>query len=216
VFEATAAYQVVGVLFGYLTGNRAGRPAGRSSASRDSGRGDGGRAGPPTRHRIGGAVHVSVLGRRGLRSASGAGLQRHDCKALSRGWSFDNDRRWPIGRRGGNLLERIGLAMGDLRARDMEEQESCCPLCADVTRRGLDAAGLTAAAVESVAAKHFRPPTSRRLQGRRVGGRARSPWIPRRQTHSDRWSATLAAPTQDASWAAQHGRIRGQTTSPRG
>jgi adenosylcobinamide-phosphate synthase len=99
--------------------------------------------------RIGGAAHVGVLV--GAVSLLGAALQRHA------------RRRGPLGSvaaiavatwiaLGGTSLARTGLAMGDLLGRgDVEDAKRLLPsLCGRDPAR-LDAAGLTRAAVESVA-----------------------------------------------------------------
>jgi adenosylcobinamide-phosphate synthase len=99
--------------------------------------------------RIGGAAHVGVLV--GAVSLLGAALQRH---ARRRGplWSVAATAVATWIALGGTSLARTGLAMGDLLGRDdVEGAKRLLPsLCGRDPAR-LDAAGLTRAAVESVA-----------------------------------------------------------------
>jgi adenosylcobinamide-phosphate synthase len=149
VFEATRHTRVVGVLAGYLVDlvladPRAGHPvAGFGAAAaamerltyRDT--------------RIGGAAHVGVLV--GAVSLLGAALHQH---ARRRGplWSITATAVATWIALGGTSLARTGLAMGDLLSRnDVEGARRLLPsLCGRDPAR-LDAAGLTRAAVESVA-----------------------------------------------------------------
>jgi adenosylcobinamide-phosphate synthase len=149
VFGATLHPRPVGLLAGYLADllladPRAGHPvAGFGAAAaaterltyRDT--------------RIGGAVHVGVLvGAVGL---LGAALHRH---ARRRGplWSVTATAVATWIALGGTSLARTGLAMGDRLSRDdVEGARRLLPsLCGRDPAR-LDAAGLTRAAVESVA-----------------------------------------------------------------
>ncbi len=149
MFGATLHPRPVGVLAGYLADlvladPRAGHPvAGFGAAAaaterltyRDT--------------RIGGAVHVGVLvGAVGL---LGGALHRH---ARRRGplWSVTATAAATWIALGGTSLARTGLAMGDLLSRDdVEGARRLLPsLCGRDPAR-LDAAGLTRAAVESVA-----------------------------------------------------------------
>jgi adenosylcobinamide-phosphate synthase len=99
--------------------------------------------------RIGGAAHVGVLV--GAVSLLGAALQRH---ARRRGplWSVAATAVATWTALGGTSLARTGLAMGDLLSRgDVEDAKRLLPsLCGRDPAR-LDAAGVTRAAVESVA-----------------------------------------------------------------
>jgi adenosylcobinamide-phosphate synthase len=149
VFGATPHTRVAGVLAGYLADlvladPRAGHPvAGFGAAAaalervsyRDS--------------RIGGAAHVGVLV--GAVSLLGFVLQRH---AQRRGplWSVAATAVATWIALGGTSLARTGTAMGDLLSRDdVEGARRLLPsLCGRDPAR-LDAAGLTRAAVESVA-----------------------------------------------------------------
>jgi adenosylcobinamide-phosphate synthase len=149
VFGATRHTRVVGVLAGYLVDlvladPRAGHPvAGFGAAAaamerltyRDT--------------RIGGAAHVGVLV--GAVSLLGAALHRH---ARRRGppWSVAATAAATWMALGGTSLARTGLAMGDFLSRnDVEGARRLLPsLCGRDPAR-LDAAGLTRAAVESVA-----------------------------------------------------------------
>ncbi|HWF69682.1 MAG TPA: cobalamin biosynthesis protein, partial [Mycobacterium sp.] len=149
MFGATLHPRPVGVLVGYLADllladPRAGHPVngfGAVAAAterltyRDT--------------RIGGAVHVGVLvGAVGL---LGAALHRH---ARRRGalWSVSGTAVATWIALGGTSLARTGLAMGDLLSRDdVEGARRLLPsLCGRDPAR-LDAAGLTRAALESVA-----------------------------------------------------------------
>jgi adenosylcobinamide-phosphate synthase len=149
VFGATSHPRLVGVLAGYLADlvladPRAGHPvAGFGAAAavterltyRDT--------------RIGGAVHVGVLvGAVGL---LGAALHRY---ARRRGplWSVTTTAVATWITLGGTSLARTGLAMGDLLSHDdVEGARRLLPsLCGRDPAR-LDVAGLTRAAVESVA-----------------------------------------------------------------
>ena len=149
MFGATRQTRVVGVLFGYLTDlvladPRAGHPvAGFGAAAaavervtyRDT--------------RIGGAAHVGVLV--GAVSLLGAALQRH---ARRRGplWSVAATAAATWIALGGTSLARTGLAMGDLLGRDdVEGAKRLLPTLCGRDPARLDAAGLTRAAVESVA-----------------------------------------------------------------
>ena len=149
MFGATRHTRVVGVLVGYLTDlvladPRAGHPvAGFGIAAtaverltyRDT--------------RIGGAVHVSVLV--GAVSLLGAGLQRHACRRGPR-WSVAAIAVATWAALGGTSLARIGLAMGDLLGRDdLEGARELLPALCGRDPARLDAAGLTRAALESVA-----------------------------------------------------------------
>jgi adenosylcobinamide-phosphate synthase len=149
VFGATRHIRVAGVLAGYLADlvladPRAGHPvAGFGAAAaavervtyRDT--------------RIGGAAHVGVLV--GVVSLLGAAVQR---RARRRGplssVAATAVATWIA--LGGTTLTRTGLAMGDLLSRDdIEGARRLLPsLCGRDPAR-LDAAGLTRAAVESVA-----------------------------------------------------------------
>jgi adenosylcobinamide-phosphate synthase len=149
VFGATRHTRLVGVLAGcladlLLADPRAGHPvAGFGAAAaavervtyRDT--------------RIGGAAHVGVLV--GAVSLLGAALQRH---ARRRGplWSVAATAVATWIALGGTSLARTGLTMGDLLGRgDVEGAKRLLPsLCGRDPAR-LDAAGLTRAAVESVA-----------------------------------------------------------------
>jgi adenosylcobinamide-phosphate synthase len=150
VFGATRHPRVVGVLAGYLADlvladPRAGHPVAAFGATaaalervsyRDT--------------RIGGAAHVGVLV--GAVSVLGAGVARH---ARRRGplWSLAATAVATWIALGGTSLARTGMAMGDLLSRgdDVEGARRLLPsLCGRDPAR-LDAAGLTRAAVESVA-----------------------------------------------------------------
>jgi adenosylcobinamide-phosphate synthase len=149
VFEATRHTRVVGVLAGYLADLVLADPrtchpvAGFGTAAatlervtyRDS--------------RIGGAAHVGLLV--GAVSVLGAALQR---RARRRGalWSVATTAVATWVALGGTTLARTGVAMGDLFSRDdVEGAKRLLPsLCGRDPVR-LDAAGLTRAAVESVA-----------------------------------------------------------------
>jgi adenosylcobinamide-phosphate synthase len=149
VFGATRHTRLVGVLAGYLADllladPRAGHPvagfgAAASAVERVTYRDT----------RIGGAAHVGVLV--GAVSLLGAALQRH---ARRRGplWSVAATAVATWIALGGTSLARTGLAMGDLLGRgDVEGAKRLLPsLCGRDPAR-LDAAGLTRAAVESVA-----------------------------------------------------------------
>jgi adenosylcobinamide-phosphate synthase len=149
VFGATRHTRVVGVLAGYLADlvladPRTGHPvAGFGAAAaavervtyRDS--------------RIGGVAHVGILV--GAVSLLGAGLQRH----ARRGgplWSAAATALATWIALGGTTLARTGLAMGDLvSCDDVEGARRLLPALCGRDPAQLDAAGLTRAAVESVA-----------------------------------------------------------------
>jgi len=149
VFGATRHNRVVGLLAGYLADlaladPRAGHPvAGFGTAAaaverltyRDS--------------RSGGAVHVGVLV--GAVSLLGAAVQQH---ARHRGplWSVAATAGATWIALGGTSLARTGLAMGDLLSRDdVEGARRLLPALCGRDAARLDSAGLTRAAVESVA-----------------------------------------------------------------
>jgi adenosylcobinamide-phosphate synthase len=149
VFGATRHTRVVGVLAGYLADlvladPRAGHPVagfGVAAAAvervtyRDS--------------RIGGVAHVGILV--GAVSLLGAGLQRH----ARRGGRLCSAAATAVATwiaLGGTSLARTGLAMGDLVSRDdVEGARRLLPALCGRDPALLDAAGLTRAAVESVA-----------------------------------------------------------------
>lgn len=149
MFGATRHTRVVGVLAGYLIDlvlgdPRAGHPvagfgAAASAVERVTYRDT----------RIGGAVHVGVLV--GAVSLIGATLQRH-ARRRGRLWSIVATAAATWIALGGTSLARTGLSMGDLLGRDdVEGARRLLPsLCGRDPSR-LDAAGLTRAAVESVA-----------------------------------------------------------------
>ncbi len=149
MFGATRHPRLVGVLAGYLVDlvladPRAGHPV--------AGFGAAAAAVERVTHRdtrIGGAVHVGVLV--SAVSLLGAALQRH---ARRRGplWSVTATAVATWIALGGTSLARTGLAMGDFLSRDdVEGARRLLPsLCGRDPAR-LDAAGLTRAAVESVA-----------------------------------------------------------------
>jgi len=149
VFGATRHTRVVGVLAGYLADlvladPRAGHPvAGFGAAAaavervtyRDT--------------RIGGVAHVGLLV--GAVSLSGAALQR---QARRRGplWSAAATAAATWIALGGSTLARTGLAMGDLVSRgDVDGARRLLPALCGRDPAQLDTAGLTRAAVESVA-----------------------------------------------------------------
>jgi adenosylcobinamide-phosphate synthase len=149
VFGTARHTRAVGVLAGYLVDlvladPRAGHPvAGFGAAAaamerltyRDT--------------RIGGAVHVGVLV--GAVSLFGAALHRH---ARGRGplWSLTATAVATWIALGGTSLARTGLAMGDVLTRDdVEGARRLLPSLCGRDPALLDAAGLTRAAVESVA-----------------------------------------------------------------
>jgi adenosylcobinamide-phosphate synthase len=149
VFGATRHTRVVGVLAGYLADlvladPRAGHPVagfGVAAAAvervtyRDS--------------RIGGVAHVGILV--GAVSLLGAGLQRH-ARRGGRLWSATATAVATWIALGGTSLARTGLAMGDLVSRDdVEGARRLLPALCGRDPALLDAAGLTRAAVESVA-----------------------------------------------------------------
>jgi adenosylcobinamide-phosphate synthase len=149
VFGATRHTRVVGVLAGYLADlvladPRAGHPVagfGVAAAAvervtyRDS--------------RIGGVAHVGILV--GAVSLLGAGLQRH-ARRGGRLWSAAATAVATWIALGGTSLARTGLAMGDLVSRDdVEGARRLLPALCGRDPALLDAAGLTRAAVESVA-----------------------------------------------------------------
>jgi adenosylcobinamide-phosphate synthase len=149
VFGATRHTRVVGVLAGYLADlvladPRAGHPVagfGVAAAAvervtyRDS--------------RIGGVAHVGILV--GAVSLLGAGLQRH-ARRGGRLWSAAATAVATWIALGGTSLARTGLAMGDLVSRDdVEGARRLLPALCGRDPAQLDAAGLTRAAVESVA-----------------------------------------------------------------
>jgi adenosylcobinamide-phosphate synthase len=149
VFGATRHTRVVGVLAGYLADlvladPRTGHPVagfGVAAAAvervtyRDS--------------RIGGVAHVGILV--GAVSLLGAGLQRH----ARRGGRLCSAAATAVATwiaLGGTSLARTGLAMGDLVSRDdVEGARRLLPALCGRDPALLDAAGLTRAAVESVA-----------------------------------------------------------------
>ena len=149
MFGATRHTRVVGVLVGYLTDlvladPRAGHPVagfGVAAAAvervtyRDS--------------RIGGVAHVGILV--GAVSLLGAGLQRH----ARRGGRLCSAAATAVATwiaLGGTSLARTGLAMGDLVSRDdVEGARRLLPALCGRDPALLDVAGLTRAAVESVA-----------------------------------------------------------------
>jgi adenosylcobinamide-phosphate synthase len=148
VFGATLDTRVIGVLAGYLADlvladPRTGHPvAGFGAAAaavervtyRDS--------------RIGGVAHVGILV--GAVSLLGAGLQRHARRG--RLWSAAATAVATWIALGGTTLARTGLAMGDLVSRDdVEGARRLLPALCGRDPALLDAAGLTRAAVESVA-----------------------------------------------------------------
>lgn len=149
MFGPTGHTRVVGVLAGYLADLLLGDPrAGHPVA------GFGAAASVAERltfrdNRIGGAVHVGVLV--GAVSLLGAAVQR---LARRRGplWSVAATAAATWTALGGTSLTRTGLAMADLLAgADVESARRLLPsLCGRDPAR-LDAAGLTRAAVESVA-----------------------------------------------------------------
>jgi adenosylcobinamide-phosphate synthase len=149
VFGATGNTRVVGVLAGYLADlvladPRAGHPVagfGVAAAAvervtyRDS--------------RIAGVAHVGILV--GAVSLLGAGLQRHAQRG-GRLWSAAATAVATWIALGGTSLARTGLAMGDLVSRDdVEGARRLLPALCGRDPALLDAAGLTRAAVESVA-----------------------------------------------------------------
>ena len=149
MFGATRHTRVVGVLAGYLADlvladPRTGHPVagfGVAAAAvervtyRDS--------------RIGGVAHVGILV--GAVSLLGAGLQRH----ARRGGRLCSAAATAVATwiaLGGTSLARTGLAMGDLVSRDdVEGARRLLPALCGRDPALLDAAGLTRAAVESVA-----------------------------------------------------------------
>jgi adenosylcobinamide-phosphate synthase len=149
VFGATRHTRVVGVLAGYLADlvladPQAGHPVagfGVAAAAvervtyRDS--------------RIGGVAHVGILV--GAVSLLGAGLQRH----ARRGGRLCSAAATAVATwiaLGGTSLARTGLAMGDLVSRDdVEGARRLLPALCGRDPALLDVAGLTRAAVESVA-----------------------------------------------------------------
>ena len=149
MFGATRHTRVVGVLAGYLADlvladPRTGHPVagfGVAAAAvervtyRDS--------------RIGGVAHVGILV--GAVSVLGAGLQRH-ARRGGRLWSAAATAVATWIALGGTSLARTGLAMGDLVSRDdVEGARRLLPALCGRDPALLDAAGLTRAAVESVA-----------------------------------------------------------------
>ena len=149
MFGATRHTRVVGVLAGYLADlvladPQAGHPVagfGVAAAAvervtyRDS--------------RIGGVAHVGILV--GAVSLLGAGLQRH----ARRGGRLCSAAATAVATwiaLGGTSLARTGLAMGDLVSRDdVEGARRLLPALCGRDPALLDVAGLTRAAVESVA-----------------------------------------------------------------
>ena len=149
MFGATRHTRVVGVLAGYLADlvladPRTGHPVagfGVAAAAvervtyRDS--------------RIGGVAHVGILV--GAVSLLGAGLQRH----ARRGGRLCSAAATAVATwiaLGGTSLARTGLAMGDLVSRDdVEGARRLLPALCGRDPALLDVAGLTRAAVESVA-----------------------------------------------------------------
>jgi len=149
VFGTTRHIRVVGMLAGYLADLLLGDPRGGHPVA-----GFGAAAVAAERltyrdNRIGGAVHVGVLV--GAVSLLGAAVQR---RARRRGpaWSVAATAAATWTALGGTSLTRTGLAMADMLARDdVESARRLLPsLCGRDPAR-LDAAGLTRAAVESVA-----------------------------------------------------------------
>jgi adenosylcobinamide-phosphate synthase len=99
--------------------------------------------------RIGGVAHVGILV--GAVSLLGAGLQRH-ARRGGRLWSAAATAVATWIALGGTTLARTGLAMGDLVSRDdVEGARRLLPALCGRDPAQLDAAGLTRAAVESVA-----------------------------------------------------------------
>jgi adenosylcobinamide-phosphate synthase len=149
VFGPTRRTRVVGVLAGYLADLVLADPRNAHPVA-----GFGAAAAAVERvtyrdTRIGGVAHVGLLV--GAVSLLGAGLQRHvrRCGPL---WSAAATAVATWIALGGTTLARTGLAMADLVSRDdIEGAKRLLPALCGRDPAQLDAAGLTRAAVESVA-----------------------------------------------------------------